>query len=221
MSNTAELCLRVTIEIDYLATRRSFLPPPSELDDAASLLDNAANALLSNDRDSAQALIEQADIASICHYDQRIRGKTVDEVHRYRHVPNAPPITKDRVKLRMPPKAVEREVFEQDGWRCRFCGIRVIAKEAIKRLYAEFPEATRSTRANYGEHCALNTLCSSLDHVLPHSRGGTNDRENLVATCGPCQFGRNYWTLDEVGIEDPRTRAPIVDSWDGLTRLCT
>jgi len=33
---------------------------------------------------------------------------------------------------------------------------------------------------------ARSFLSSSLDHVLPRSRGGNNHPENLVAACGPC-----------------------------------
>jgi len=49
--------------------------------------------------------------------------------------------------------------------------------------------------------------------------GGTNDEGNLVTACWPCQFGRGAWSLEEVGLLDPRLRAPIKDGQDGLTRL--
>lgn len=65
----------------------------------------------------------------------------------------------------------------------------------------------------------LLVLKASLDHILPHSRGGDNDPSNLVTACYPCQFGRSSWTLEEVGLTDPRLRPPVVDNWDGLMRL--
>jgi hypothetical protein len=55
--------------------------------------------------------------------------------------------------------------------------------------------------------------------VLPHSRGGDNSIDNVVVTCAPCNYGRMQWTLDEVGLIDPR-KVPIQKTaWDGLERL--
>lgn len=82
-----------------------------------------------------------------------------------------------------------------------------------------FPSVARWGRVNRDKHHALSALNATLDHILPHSRGGTNEESNLVAACGMCQFGRGHWTLEEVGFTDPRERLPILDKWDGLTRL--
>jgi 5-methylcytosine-specific restriction endonuclease McrA len=57
------------------------------------------------------------------------------------------------------------------------------------------------------------------DHLVPHAKGGNNDLENVVVTCAPCNFCRMEYTLEEVGISDPRERTPISSSWDGLERL--
>jgi 5-methylcytosine-specific restriction endonuclease McrA len=58
-----------------------------------------------------------------------------------------------------------------------------------------------------------------FDHLLPHSRGGGNDIENVVVTCAPCNYGRWHWTLEEVGLIDPRTGSVQKTSWDGLERI--
>ena len=54
------------------------------------------------------------------------------------------------------------------------------------------------------------------DPVIPHARGGDNSLDNIVITCAPCNFGRMNWTLDEVGLIDPRTREPVRSTWTGL-----
>lgn len=54
------------------------------------------------------------------------------------------------------------------------------------------------------------------DHLLPHARGGDNNLDNIVITCAPCNFGRMNWTLEEVGLIDPRTRQPVHSAWTGL-----
>ncbi|MFJ6299437.1 HNH endonuclease [Streptomyces griseoviridis] len=49
---------------------------------------------------------------------------------------------------------------------------------------------------------ADNPLCSicnsqpatTADHIVPLSRGGTNDVENLRPACGPCNFSRGSRT---------------------------
>lgn len=201
--------------------RACFLVPISEIEVATDLIDAAANEILKTNLEQAKELIAQADLPEIGEYARRIVGPYDPEIHRYRAVLGAPRVTADRARRRMPPVRIEREVFERDGWRCRFCGIRIVAKKAIRVLDARFPRVLRWSQTGDAEkHCAFLALCSSLDHVLPHSRGGTNDLDNLVAACGPCQFGRNQWTLEEVGISDPRLRPPVVDHWDGLMRIC-
>jgi 5-methylcytosine-specific restriction endonuclease McrA len=119
----------------------------------------------------------------------------------------------------MPSKAEELAVFQRDGWRCRVCGVRVLYPKAVKKLRDLFPAAARWGRSNVDQHSALLVLKASLDHILPHSRGGDNDPLNLVTACYPCQFGRSSWTLEEVGLTDPRLRPPVVNHWDGLVRL--
>lgn len=57
------------------------------------------------------------------------------------------------------------------------------------------------------------------DHLLPHARGGTNDLENMLVTCAPCNCGRDKLTLEEVGLSDPRLRDPVRSTWDGLERF--
>ena len=70
---------------------------------------------------------------------------------------------------------------------------------------------------NEPDHHARSTLSASIDHIVPYAHGGTNDLTNLLTACGPCQFGRNQWTLDEV--EVPFLYPPVIDAWDGLARL--
>jgi hypothetical protein len=70
-----------------------------------------------------------------------------------------------------------------------------------------------------GYHGAFFALTASVDHVLPHSAGGSNEAQNLVTACWPCQFGRGAYTIEELGLSDPRLRSPVVDDWDGLCRV--
>lgn len=205
---------------DHWEPRTSFLPPIPELEEVADLLSEAVDAILSGSLPLAATLIVEADIAAVGRYVEQIAGPVSTLIHRYRDVGD-PPAMQDRVKQRMPSASVEREIYARDGWRCRICVTRVISKQAVNKMHELFPAEARWGRKVIDRHYGMSALCVSLDHLLPHSRCGTNDPDNLITTCGPCQFGRGNWTLAEVGITDPRERAPIIDEWDGLTRLAS
>lgn len=64
--------------------------------------------------------------------------------------------------------AGRREVFERDGWVCRYCGER------------------------------LSPDTATLDHFIPQSKGGTNARENLRAACLMCNSIKSGRTYEEV-----------------------
>jgi 5-methylcytosine-specific restriction endonuclease McrA len=125
----------------------------------------------------------------------------------------------ERSAQRMPSSSSERAIYVRDGWRCRYCGTRVIDRSMRARLHRCLPDVARWGARNADKHTALAALSASLDHIVPHSRGGTNDEPNLVTACNACQFGRGQWTLEEVGFFDPRVFPPVLDEWDGLTRL--
>ena len=119
----------------------------------------------------------------------------------------------------MPGAALARDIFARDGYRCRYCGARVVLREARRVFIQHLPDAARWGRRNNELHCAFNALHASIDHVLPFKRGGSSEPDNLITACGPCQFGRNDWLLEEVELEDPRQYQPVLDGWDGLKRV--
>lgn len=59
-------------------------------------------------------------------------------------------------------------ILQRDEFTCRYCGIE--GKEAVK-------------------------WC--VDHIVPLSRGGTNDESNLVACCSPCNSSKSDRLLSE------------------------
>jgi len=62
-------------------------------------------------------------------------------------------------------------------------------------------------------------MWAQFDHAVPYTRGGSNEMDNLVVTRTPCNFGRMQYTVEEVGLVDPRTRDPVRSMWDGLERF--
>jgi hypothetical protein len=198
--------------------RRSLRDPIPELELAAKLLDAAVEAIFSEKAELGAKLIAAADLPEIRDYAISILGKMRVDVHRQVKRPKCLPVS-ERDPTRMPSKAEQDAIFARDGWRCRFCGTKVICKSARFALTKFFPIEAHWPSAEFQRHAALYALASSLDHVEPHGRGGKNDSANFVTACYCCQFGRGEWTLAEVELENPRDRNPMVDGWDGLTRL--
>lgn len=187
---------------------------------ASKCLDEAASAHLSGDWQRAEDLIKAANIQAISEWVESLWGKASSYLH-YGAVPDAPPVLgrAQREKLRMPTSAEKQALHVRDGYHCRFCGIPVIRAEIRKLLRKYYPSALLWSNMNKAQHPAFQAMWAQYDHVLPHARGGANDFENIIITCAPCNFARMNYTLEEVGLADPRNREPIRSSWDGLERL--
>jgi HNH endonuclease len=196
-------------------------PAIPEIALAAKYLDEAITAHISGDTKLAAALIGQASIPAIRDWVESLWGKASPYV-QYRVVTGAPPTLtrEERIVLRMPTSSEKQLLHVRDGYHCRFCGIPVVRAAIRNRLRKLYSDALPwPTHSNKGQHPAFQAMWAQYDHVLPHARGGANDFENIIVTCAPCNFARMNYTLEEVGLADPRMREPIRTSWDGLERL--
>jgi 5-methylcytosine-specific restriction endonuclease McrA len=70
------------------------------------------------------------------------------------------------------PTSMRRRVFREEGYRCRQCGL--------------VGEERRFPRGGYGYYTSLPGVYLSIDHVVPKSKGGGNDRPNLRVLCTTC-----------------------------------
>jgi 5-methylcytosine-specific restriction endonuclease McrA len=121
------------------------------------------------------------------------------------------------------PLAVKRAVLSRDGWRCRYCSIRVVSSDVLTKLEKLLPAALPMWPAEMGPtevttHAAQCVMRLTWDHVTPRSAGGVNDVTNIVASCGTCNFAaKGDCTIDELSLVDPRSRPPMPPTeWDGL-----
>jgi hypothetical protein len=57
--------------------------------------------------------------------------------------------------------------------------------------------------------------------VQPWNQGGRTDLSNLVSSCATCNYGKDGYTIEQLGISNPFDRAPISDDWNGLTEKLT
>lgn len=118
-------------------------------------------------------------------------------------------------------KGLRLRIHARDGYHCRYCSMPVISRAAIKAFarYIDGPAFTfGDTIAS--RHGAALLATAQLDHVIPYSAGGSIEEGNLVTACWTCQFGKDGYTLDQLGIDDPRLRPPLNNDWDGASS-CT
>jgi 5-methylcytosine-specific restriction endonuclease McrA len=78
----------------------------------------------------------------------------------------------------------KRNVYRRDGNRCQYCG------------------------------CHLNARNSSIDHVMPRSRGGGHSWSNMVSACKPCNRKKANRTPEEAGMR--LAKAPIAPTRNSI-----
>jgi len=199
--------------------RTYLLEPIPEIAEASRYLNDAVTAHLAGKSALAEKLIRQADIKAVWDWAEMLWG--TGYLKRYQVTSEATLGISDeaRVKDRMPGAVAKRALHARDGFHCRFCGIPVIRREVRNRIKKYYPDALRWGSTNSEKHAAFQTMAASYDHILPHSKGGNNELENLVVICAPCNCARCHRSLDEVGLIDPRLREPVGSTWDGLERF--
>ncbi len=203
---------------DLINLRRCFREPIPEIMEAAHHLDAAASAYQSGRLEIAENYIVLADMPLIREWTESIWGKNSPYLELKTNL-TSNNVAPDRVKARMPSASEKKALHVRDGYHCRFCGIPVIRREVRGKLQKAFPTALRWGTNNQAQHAAFQAMWAQYDHIVPHAMGGTNELENLVVTCAPCNFGRMSYTLAQVGIMDPRQYPPKTSPWDGLERI--
>jgi 5-methylcytosine-specific restriction endonuclease McrA len=205
----------------FWAPRQYLFDPIQEIYDAARLLDLAVEAHLSGDRSRVAKRIQEADIPAVGRWLNSVWGKQDPKIIRFRAIAGAPAKapSSNRKNDRVLP-ATKKALQERDGHLCRFCGIPLVSAEVRDAMRAAYPPpALRWGDKDIEKHVAFQCLWLQYDHVLPHQRGGDSSLDNLVITCAACNYGRWYYTLEEVGVIDPRSRPVVRTGWDGLQRF--
>lgn len=201
--------------------RVCFRDPIKEITEAALLLDRAVTEHLLGHTAEAEILIKQADIPAVSEWTESILGKNSN--YTMISPVREPSLPFDaRVLVRMPNAQDMLQLHARDGHHCRFCGIPVIRKEIREKIRRAYPEALRWGKRNAERHAAFFAMWVQYDHLVPHSKGGTNDLSNLIITCSACNYGRGGYTLSEVSLRNPFDRPLVQSLWDGLERfICT
>lgn len=129
--------------------------------------------------------------------------------------PAVDPNTFDPVRS---PAKYERAVFERDSYTCRYCGLPLVAKSVLVAFEkAVGTEHFRTQGTNAQQHGIIHGFKIVADHVEPYQRGGRTNLDNLVSACPACNYGKYNYTLEQLGLGDPRERKAVSSGWDGLT----
>jgi hypothetical protein len=194
--------------------------PVEEIFDAARYLDAAVSAHAAGRKDLARELIGLADMPAISDWSESLCGRGGPWTRPYPTDEATPSLSRgQRIGERMPSAAIKRAALGRDGFQCRFCSIPLITAERRDSIRAQYPDVARWGSRNAEQHSAFQAMWLQYDHVIPSSRGGSNELDNIVVTCAPCNNGRAHLTLAEARLTDPRLRAPIKTHWDGLERF--
>ena len=113
-------------------SREAPLAPPAWFDEQLTIFANAANLAASGEVTKARNqlhLIRNTDLKTwfIEHGQQSGVFR-----HRYLGKPQAKIVDLYHDPIKYPNKDIERAVFERDGYRCRYCNLRLIPKDVFE-----------------------------------------------------------------------------------------
>ena len=197
--------------------QRCFREPIPQIFDAARYLDAAVSAHLTGRTKLAEELFSVANDKAVWVWTDSVWGKESKYVRVSRTT--ATKTTVERASARMPTIEQRAAVLARDRYHCRYCGIPVIRAEIRKAVHRAYPLAVPWGRTNALQHAAFQAMWAQYDHVVPHTHGGRNELDNLVLACAACNFGKMHYTLEELGIADPRMFATENPWWNGLERF--
>ena len=189
------------------------LPPPEWARVSVRRLGDAIRAATRDDREAALSILTEID-------SQRLRAWGAEHGqmsgrHRCNGARNggeaalrAGRSISDSLRLR---------IHERDSYHCRYCGMEIIVRPAIKAFarYISGPAFTWGSTLE-SRHGAALLAVAQVDHLVPYNAGGTLSEDNLVTACWSCNYGKDGFTLEQLGLDDPRSRPPVVSDWDGL-----
>jgi 5-methylcytosine-specific restriction endonuclease McrA len=99
----------------------------------------------------------------------------------------------------------KNQVIERDGYVCGYCKGKLVSDERLNRISSIVgAENFRISGNNSQRHGYIYIVRTTVDHVLPQSKGGQTELDNLITCCWACNYGKAEKTLGEIGLVDPR-----------------
>lgn len=115
------------------------------------------------------------------------------------------------------PARLQNEVFQRDGYKCRYCGNKLISQEFLRLFIKKLDSPIfQRGKTNLTTHGIMHIAWPVADHVIPWNLGGRTDLSNLVSACATCNYGKDKFTIEQLWIKNPFSRPPVLDGWMGL-----
>lgn len=107
-------------------------------------------------------------------------------------------------------------IFRRDGFIDQYSGRRLIYPGALRLISVLLPDSFPFHKNWKGDAChfAYYELFPTIDHLVPVSRGGANNGDNLVTTSMLRNAAKANFTLEELGWK--RVGPDTSSRWDGL-----
>ncbi|MBN8697152.1 MAG: HNH endonuclease [Bacteroidetes bacterium] len=194
------------------------LPTPYWFADQMDIFESAVNEFIVGDKESCLIKLKQIRSEEITNW--YVEHGQMSGRHRNLILKVPPPPTID-VTLRDPirsPQKIQGAVFERDGYKCRYCGNKLLSQEFIRLFIKKLgSQLFQRGETNITTHGIIHIAWPVADHVIPWNKGGRTNLENLVSSCATCNYGKDGYTIEQLGIQNPFYREPIPDKWNGLT----
>jgi len=206
-------------------SKACILPPPAFLDAQMGAIESGARLAIAGQIQDAVAALR-----TIPSQEMRAWWRHVEQAARARakilgHLPTKPRsalhlgVRRNRATT---PAGLKSQVFQRDNYRCCYCGARVLAPSflhALDKVVGQIDMRFVNNKGAKIEHGAV-VLFAVEDHVVPDAAGGATSLENLVTSCGPCNYAKMRTDLVALGVVAPGQLArPVPLPWDGLASL--
>ena len=194
---------------------------PEEFEVAIDQFAHAVELGVNGNLSEARTLVASIDDAPIVDWFDRI-AQNVGKI-RVQYVGQDPkrPEPRYSVKRKMTVARV-RSLAERGGWRCGYCGIRVIEPRVLRKAQKRLGKSEFSSRTTGGSnrdyHGVWLLTALTLDHIKPLCLSRDDSDDNLVAACWGCNFGKYHFTLEQLALVPPRKKNGIENGWQGLTQ---
>jgi 5-methylcytosine-specific restriction endonuclease McrA len=118
--------------------------------------------------------------------------------------------------------AEKADLVDDDGTQLHAERIAIPSPLVIRLRYmVKVPYGRRAALSRRGVFARDDYRCQycgdhadSIDHVVPRSRGGRHEWENVAAACRPCNLSKRDRTPDEAGMRLLRPcRVPKATAW--------
>jgi len=197
--------------------KNSPLPPPKWIEEEISKFTQSVEYLISGKRGKCIDMLSTIRDAEFTNW--YIEHGQMSGKHRKNLLGiKKPELLKENLRdpLRAP-KKFQNEVFARDNYHCRYCGSRLISQKFIKLfIQALDSDIFKRGKTNLTTHGIIHATWPVADHVIPWNIGGKTNPDNLVSSCATCNYGKDGYTCEQLGILNPFEQPPVADDWDGL-----